>query len=407
MRTELTNCRVFDGISAQISAPQRVVVESNKIVSIGAAQTQTPVDQSIDLSSMTLMPGLIDAHFHCNSPSFDIPGLDRFTPSHLAQFARKHLEDMLQLGFTSVRDAGGADVGLVRAVEEGLIDGPRLLIAGKAISQTGGHGDFRVPGQEDYCGCAYKGALSVVVDGVDEMRRQVRDAFHHGAHHIKLFVSGGVLSPSDPIWMDQFHESEIAAAVEEAKTRGSYVMAHAHTANAAVRCVKNGVRSIEHGTMIDQQTADYVADHQAFVVPTLSVIAALKSEVSGLPEESRQKLEVVADKAFKAIEHCHNAGVQLGFGTDYFGHLHGQELMELTERAKAQSNLEVLKSATSVNAALIQKENALGVVQTGALADLIVIDGNPLDDISAMSDAKNIKLVMKDGRIVRNEIGRN
>lgn len=403
-RTILANASVFDGKSERLLSGQTVVVENGLITSVGAGAAGSSGDQALDIGSRTLMPGLIDAHFHCNSPSFDIAGLDKMPPSHMAQYAASYLEGMLQQGFTTVRDAGGADIGLARAIDEGLIDGPRLLVAGKALSQTGGHGDMRTPGQIGLCSCAYTGALSVVVDGVDEMRRRVRDAFHHGASHVKIFVSGGVLSPSDPIWMDQFHDSEIAAAVEEANTRRCYVMAHAHTSNAAKRCARNGVRSIEHGTLMDKEAANIVAEHEAFVVPTISVISALRRDDFGLPLEAKAKLAEVSDQALKSIELCEAAGVQLGFGTDYFGVLHGRETQELVERARIQPNTAVLRSATSTNAALIQKGESLGAIRPGYKADLIVVEGNPLDDIGVLGDRINIKLIMKNGRLFKNEL---
>jgi imidazolonepropionase-like amidohydrolase len=403
-RIVFTNACVFDGVSEALLTGQTVVVESSEITYVGEHIETRPNDRLIDVGARTLMPGLIDAHFHCNSPNFDIAGLDRMPPSHMAQFAAAFLEGMLQQGFTTVRDAGGADIGLARAIDDGLIEGPRLFVAGKALSQTGGHGDMRTPGQVSPCSCAYIGALSVVVDGVDEMRRCVRDAFHHGASHVKIFVSGGVLSPSDPIWMDQFHESEIAAAVEEAQTRRGYVMAHAHTANAAVRCARNGVRSIEHGTMLDAEAANFVADHEAFVVPTLSVISALKRDDSGLPAEAKAKLEQISDQAMKSIEYCVSAGVELGFGTDYFGALHGNETQELVERAKVQTSAQVLMSATSINAALIKQNGSLGVIKTGAKADLIVVTGDPLQDISVLRDKTNLDVIMKGGRMYKNKL---
>ncbi len=402
-RILFTNGFVFDGKSADRVSGQTVVVESGKIERLDHQVVGNPDDLVIDTCSHTLMPGMIDAHFHCNSPSFDIPGLDDIPPSHMAQFARSYLENMLQQGFTTVRDAGGADIGLARAIDDGLITGPRLLVAGKALSQTGGHGDMRTPGHFSPCLCSNTAALSVVVDGVDDMRRHVRDAFHHGANHIKIFVSGGVLSRSDPIWMDQFHDSEIVAAVEEASSRRSYVMAHAHSPNAAMRCARHGVRSIEHGTLMNQEAANYVADREVFVVPTVSVISALMRGDFDLPRESKTKLEHISDRALSAIEHCEAAGVQLGFGTDFFGALHGRETQELIERAQVQSNAAVLRSATSINAALIQHEDLLGVIQSGAIADIIIVKGNPLADLSVLTDPGNIKLIMKNGRIHKNE----
>ena len=206
------------------------------------------------------MPGLIDAHFHAYTPTFDIVKIDRMPQALLASHARVILEGALQRGFTTVRDAGGGDIGLWMAIEQGLIQGPRFFFSGKAISQTGGHGDARPGTVVEPCGCSgYTGSLSLVADGVDEVRRAVREELRKGARQIKLFVSGGVVSPTDPIWMPQFTDEEIRAAVHEASTRRTYVMAHCLTDDGARRCVESGVRSIEHGTEISEDTARLIA----------------------------------------------------------------------------------------------------------------------------------------------------
>ena len=396
------NFSLFDGVSFHADTQRVLTIEGGKIVSLAATDAQENYE-AIDLCGATLMPGLIDAHFHCNSPSLDVGSIDRLYPSHLAQFAREHLEQMLLRGFTTVRDAGGADYGLVQAIEAGYIKGPRLYISGKALSQTGGHGDLRGAGEVDPCGCSYKGALAQVVDGPEEMRKAVRDELRKGAHQIKLFVSGGVLSPTDPIWMDQFTFDEIKAAVEEAATRRTYVMAHAHTANASVRCARAGVRSIEHGTLIDRDAADIVAEKGAYVVPTITVMESLLEGGFDLPKAAAEKLKAIIDDASGAIDHCMAAGVKLGLGTDLFGALHGRELHELTARARINGALETLRSATSVNAEILQRSGELGVIRAGALADIIAVSGNPTENIELFNaPEENISLIMKDGEIIKN-----
>ncbi len=396
-----TGCALFDGYDLYPALDNVVVVEGAKVIEVcTGGYPDKKGEQVIDLQGKTLMPGLIDAHFHCNSPSLDVGSIDGLFPSHLAQHARAYLEETLSRGFTTVRDAGGADSGLVDATEAGIIKGPRLFISGKALSQTGGHGDMRKPAPFDVCGCSYKGALSKVVDGADSVRRAVRNELHNGAHQIKIFVSGGVLSPTDPIWMNQFTDGEILAAVEEAASRRTYVMAHAHTAEAAMRCSRLGVRSIEHGTMIDALSAAAVAENETFVVPTLTVVEALISGNVDLPAGAYDKLAAVSDYAYAAVEHCEQAGVKLGLGTDLFGGLHGQELWELVLRARISGALETLRSATSVNGELLQRKDKLGVVKPGALADLIVVDGNPIQNVELfLEPAKNIQLIMKNGDI--------
>ncbi|WOE75202.1 metal-dependent hydrolase family protein [Alterisphingorhabdus coralli] len=406
MSFALTNFRLFDGENLLDGLHRAVVVEGDRIADIyDSVEALSPEVERIDLNGSTLMPGLIDAHFHCNSPSLDVGSIDHLHPSHLAQFAREHLESMLNRGFTTVRDAGGADYGLVKSIEEGLISGPRLFIAGRAISQTGGHGDLRAAHAFEPCGCGYKGVLAMVVDGEDAMRAAVRNELRKGAHQIKLFVSGGVLSPTDPIWMDQFTDVEIKAAVEEAERWRTYVMAHSHTAEASTRCSVNGVRSIEHGTLIDAEAAKIIADHQTYVVPTISVMQSLGEEVKTLPQAAMDKLDRLLDEAGEAIAHCHKAGVKLGLGTDLFGELHGRELNEFTARAQIDGALNALRSATSVNAEVMDMKGQIGVIQKGAFADMIAIDGNPIENIGLFDDPDNtIRMIMRGGKTIRNTL---
>lgn len=409
MAQVLIRCgRVFDGQRLRPETDLDIVLRDGRIESVGPAGPQPSADAAvIDARGLTVLPGLIDAHFHAVSASLDVSAIDRMHPSHRALGAREHLEAALRRGFTTVRDAGGADVGLVRSTNEGLIDGPRLLVAGKALSQTGGHGDMRPGESVSMCGCGYSGALSEVVDGADHMRAVVRDLLRQGVHHIKLFVSGGVLSPTDPIWMDQFTDDEIRAAVSEAATRRTYVMAHAHTSNAVIRCARNGVRSIEHGTLMDRQAADEVVRAGAFVVPTLAIVEALRDAPLGLPVGALEKLSAVGDSAATAVEHCRAAGVKLGFGTDLFGALRSQQCREFLARGRLQSPMEVLQSATSINAELIGLKDEIGTISAGAAADLIVVRGDPLADIGVLAHPEdNLMLVVRGGRVIVNRIER-
>jgi imidazolonepropionase-like amidohydrolase len=400
--------RVFDGERLRAEPDLCIEVRDGRIASIGPARDEQAAITTIDARDYTVLPGLIDAHFHAVSASLDVAAIDRMHPSHRALGARDHLEAALRRGFTTVRDAGGADIGLVRATAEGLIDGPRLLIAGKALSQTGGHGDMRPGESVQLCGCGYSGALSAVVDGVDAMRERVRDQLRQGANHIKLFVSGGVLSPTDPLWMDQFTNLEIRAAVEEAATRRTYVMAHAHTASAVMRCARNGVRSIEHGTLMDRESADAAASAGAFVVPTLSIIESLRQTPLGLPPAALEKLAAIGDHATAAVAHCRAAGVKVGLGTDLFGALRDRQSREFQVRGRHESSLDVLRSATSVNADLIGLPGEVGTLRAGAAADIIAVSGNPVADVAVLADPHhNLRLVVHDGRVIVNHIARS
>jgi imidazolonepropionase-like amidohydrolase len=395
----IANVRVFDGVDA-LPGRHAVSIETGRVTEIGAEGSHASGARVIDGRGMTLMPGLIDAHFHCNSPAVDVTAIDRVMPSHLAQYARRYLEDMLLRGFTTLRDAGGADVGLVRALKEGLIQGPRLYVAGKALSQSGGHGDFRP--DVTSCGCeAYAGSLSTVVDGPDNVRVAVRNLLRTGAHQVKVMVSGGVLSPMDPIWMDQYTDAEITAAVEEAARWRTYVMAHSLTDSAARRCARLGVRSVEHGLGISADTAKYLAERGTFVVPTLGTPHWLLQGIVPIPPTYRDKLESLERAGVEAIEHCAAAGVRLGFGTDLLGALHGREAHELVFRAQASGALEALRSATSINAELMNLSGQIGRISIGAHADLLLVDGDPLEDIGILTTPeKHLKMIMLDGKII-------
>lgn len=395
------NARVFDGMSPTLSAPQTVIVERGRIAHVGGTEEGT-FDQTIDLAGRCLMPGLIDAHFHAYASQVDIPGLEQLPQTYLAHHGRHNLEAALRRGFTTIRDAGGADYGLWRAIEEGLIEGPRLFYAGRAFSQTGGHGDSR-PQHLEPCSCSHQGTLSEVVDGVDEVRKRVREALRRGAHQIKIFVSGGVASPTDPIWMVQFSDEEIRAAVEEAASRRTYVMAHAYHGDAILRAVKCGVRSIEHGNLMTPEAAKVMAAHGAFLVPTLITYQAMRDhgDEFGLPVWAKDKLETVIHQGGDAIRMCAEAGVAIGFGTDLLGPLHKYQRDEFRLRGDFQSPVDVLRSATSVNAKLLNHEDKLGCIKPGAFADLIAVDGDPTADLAPLfADGPGPQLVMKGGKVM-------
>jgi imidazolonepropionase-like amidohydrolase len=399
----LDNCVVFDGHSAELAEGRSVLIEDGMIREIGAAGAKSASARVIDLAGRFLMPGMIDAHYHCYGTEINPAAIDRQTPQLRALHAKRYLEATLRRGFTTVRDAAGGDFSLAQAIESGLIDGPRLFFPGLALSQTGGHGDLRVNDNIGACSCAYCGALALVVDGPDEMRKAVRDQLRLGATQIKLFVSGGVLSPTDPIWMNQFCDEEIRVAVEEAATRRTYVMAHAHTNEATLRCLKNGVRSIEHATMLAADGARAIAEHDAFAVPTLVIIDAIRrlGGKMGLPAPMLAKVEDVGRHALASIELLIAAGARIGFGTDLLGPVMDMQSQEFSLRREVCSPLQILRSATSINAALLQMEGRLGTIASGAHADLIALDGNPLEDIHLLARPERFALIMRGGKIVQ------
>lgn len=404
--TILQNARLWDGLSEDALENASVVVEGTRIREAGADVTYTGAATRIDCGGQFLMPGLIDAHYHANTPSYDFYGTDRMHPTLLASHAARLLTGAVDRGYTTIRDAGGGDIGLAQSLDAGLIDGPRFFYPGKALTQTGGHGDMRKSGEPDLCGCGeYAGVICEAVDGPDEMRKAVRQRFRQGATQIKIFLSGGVSTELAPLEMPHFTDAEILVAVEEAARRGSYVMAHCHTDEGARRCVELGVRTIEHGSLIQPETATLIAEAGAYVVPTLSAGALIAENASelGLPSSATQKVKEVNKRTLAAIEACAKAGVKLGLGCDLHGDIFLQtQGRELFLRGQVQRPVDVLRSATSINAEIVQRTGVLGQVTAGALADLILVQGDPLSDLSVFVDsATTVRLVMIDGKIRR------
>ncbi len=403
----LNQCRIFDGRRDELTDESTIVIEGGRIKEI----SDSPVLKSegakiIDLGGKTLMPGLIDAHVHVLAQEVNLSRNDEASPTAAVLFAKNFMEASLNRGFTSLRDAGGADFTLADAVDRGLINGPRLFYSGYAISQTGGHGDFRNKHNHlhDTCACSYVGGISRIADGVSQIRALVRDQLRLGATQIKLMLSGGVSSPSDAVWMLQYSDEEIIAAVEEAAHSRTYVMGHAYTPEAISRAVKLGVRTIEHGNLVNAEAAALVRDHNAFIVPTLATYYAMQKEgdIFGMDAGALAKNEQVLESGVAAIEICERVGVELGFGTDLLGSLHNYQSDEFHIRAEVQHPVDILRSATSVNAKILNRDNELGCVAPGALADLIVVDGNPLEDLGVFTaDGERVHIVIKNGRIVK------
>ena len=408
--TLFTRARVFDGTGPDLLDDAQVLVAEGKIQQLSDRAIKPPADcEVIDLGGRTLMPGLIDAHVHIWATDLDVLKLIRRRSEYLAAFAFRSLKAMLGRGFTTVRDAGGTDYAYVQVLQDGLAEGPRLLHAGRYMSQTGGHGDFRGPG-EFACACELRegggSRFAAIVDSPDEMRKAVREELRQGAKQIKIMGSGGVASPADPVDRMQFSDEEIRTAVEEATRQGAYVMAHCHPARAIERTPSSAQRSIEHATLIDQDAAEAVLRHDAFVVPTLATIWALLEHGAelGLPLVSQEKLKAVSGGVLQGLQVMRRTGVKVGFGTDLLGSQQDRQGTEFKLRAQVFSPIEILRQVTSLNAELLQMPGQIGCVAPGAIADLIVVDGDPLADIECLGQGgANVPAIMQAGQFYKRE----
>ena len=389
----IINCRVFDGESDELTdGPVHVV--DGRVTEVGPGASAT-ADLVIDARGGTVLPGLIDAHFHAYGIGLDLLGIESRSLSYVALSGARRLAATLARGFTTVRDVAGGDPGLAAAIAQGLVAAPRYLYTGPALSQTGGHGDPR-GADSDLCGCHTH--MNEVVDGVDALRQAVRDRFRRGAHAIKIMTSGGVVSLTDPIRIPQYSPEEVRAVTEEATRRGSYVAAHAYSPEAIRHSVENGVRSIEHGNLLDADTAALMAEHGAFLVPTLITYDAMErrgAEVGLAPVGQAKNREVLA-AGRSALELARAAGVRIGFGTDLMGVLEDEQLGGLRVQVEVEGVLRTLQAATSVNADLIGRPD-LGRVRAGAVADLLLVDGDPFTDPALLWAAPERRTVIQAG----------
>jgi imidazolonepropionase-like amidohydrolase len=401
------NAALLDVERGELVRDRSVLVIDEIIVEVGGQEVAADEARIIDLHGLTLMPGLIDSHVHVTAVTADLAALAEWPPTYVTARSAKILIGMLGRGFTTVRDVAGADYGLAKAVDEGYLRGPRLIYGGKALSQTGGHGDVRGPGRVvlDTCYCCP--SLGVICDGVAEVRRAAREEIRRGARHIKIMLSGGVASPTDRVDSTQFSLDEIRAAVEEAEAANLYVTGHAYTSRAINRGLQCGVRSIEHGNLMDESSIPLFQETGAYYVPTLATYSALaaRGRDFGLPEHSHRKVFDVLDRGLQALELAHRAGIPIAFGTDLLGGMMEDQLTEFTIRAQVQPAADIIRSATIVGAQLLRMEGQIGIIAPRASADLLVVDGDPLSDIEVMvHPERNLKLIMSRGEIVKDSL---
>ncbi len=404
----LHNATVIDGTGADPKPRTSVLVENGLIQKVGPADNTAPPSSGrvIDLDGHTLMPGLTDAHVHFGQVGINAVA-NRSPEDNLTTYVIQVVENIelaLREGFTTVRDAGGLDPAFARAVEQGLIKGPRVLPSGSHLSMTGGHGDRR--GRYDEAPIrSVPGILAapVLVDGPDQVRSAARQQLRLGSFHVKLMASGGIMSPLDELESVQFTVEEMQAAVYEAQMAGKYVIAHCHTSPSINNALAAGVRSIEHGSILDEATAKSIVEQEAFMVPTLLVaeFLARAADAGEVPHYGQMKLKQVRSAVPVSVEVAAHAGVSMGSGSDILGARQTGRGEELLLKAKVVGPMNAIVSATQTNARLFRMEDRIGSVKEGMEADLIVVAGDPISDIGLLANADNIRLVIKGGQICK------
>jgi len=401
--------RLIDGTGRDPVENAVVVWEDGRISAAGARSEVRIPDEAVTVEAddLTVLPGLMDMHVHlAMQTGMNLTRMLMSPRSFTLLHAIPHSRATLQAGFTTVRDAGGTPVGVRMAVEKGFFPGPRMRLSVAILSQTGGHADPMMP-----CACELyiDSTLDIPhsrVDGVDEMRRRVREVLRAGADNIKLCTSGGVLSPGDLPDTPQFTVEEIAAAVYEAGVHHKHVLAHAMSAQGIKNALLGGVRSIEHGCLLDEEGIAMMKEKGAYLVPTLvaprDVAAIAKRRPGAIPDEMVEKAERVGRVHMERFRAAVEAGVQVALGTDSGVGEHGGNGRELALMVEGgMSPMQALLSATSVPARLLGLEDEIGTLQPGRQADIVAVQGDPLQDIALMGDVERVRLVVKGGRVVR------
>jgi imidazolonepropionase-like amidohydrolase len=400
---------VLDGFS-KLQKSFDVLVIDNYIHSV----SPTPIEQHdaavIDVAGKTLMPGLIDAHAHITGLSLS-PRNIHYPASDIVLASSDYLRSSLMDGFTTIREAGGADYSIARLLAEGTIVGPRLFYSGRALTQTGGGADFRTPDELiDPCGhISPFSVMSAIADGIDEVRKAAREELRRGATQIKLFASGGVVFPSQAhSTFYEYSEAELCAVVEEAKSRGTYVMAHVYTDEGIRRCLRAGVRSIEHANFASEETIAMMPEYGAYFDPTfISLVQRIESaRETRLSESIVNNLKHTVASGKQVYRWAKQYGLPIAFGTDLWGsEAQKSQLREFEMRMELDAAADIVRSATITNAELLMQKGKLGTIAPGAYADLLIVEGDPLTDVRVMTDPeKNLKFIMKDGIIYKNEL---
>jgi imidazolonepropionase-like amidohydrolase len=399
MALVLRGATLIDGNGGDPVREATVSVESGLVNEVGSAGG----GDELDLGGLTLLPGLIDAHTHFGI--VDLKESDRTPPAVIAAQIFANCDLALDGGFTTVRDVGGLDGGVARAVNLGLVRGPEIMPSGPVLSQKGGHGDHSSPWLDHHPhGTGVPGLVQVgiVCDGPNEVRRAARTVLMRGATQIKVCISGGVASYTDKITDTQFSVEELRAAVDEAKARDTYVTAHAHHARAILNGLEAGVECFEHGTYLDESTVARMAAANAVLVPTLAVtrLFAENAEEWGIPDDFLPRMAGIEQAMAASMKLAHDAGVVIGSGSDILGPGQNRRGLELLMKAEILGPMEAIVSATATNAKILRRPD-LGTVEPGKRADLVAFDGDPLSDPEIFDDPARVVLVIKNGEIVK------
>ena len=403
------NFELLDPEAEDLQGGHQLLVEGDRIREVSAKPIKAAKAEVLDCGGRVLMPGLIDSHVHAVLSEVALRNLEAVPLTLMTARAAALLRGMIDRGFTTVRDTGGADWGLKEGLDKGLIAGPRLFIAGKAIGPTGGHSDGRR--RTDFgtrCHCCNALAFTMgIADGVSQVRKAVREEMRQGADQVKIMMSGGVASPYDPLDSLQFSIEEVEAAVEEAHAFGRYVCAHAYTPEAITRAAHAGVRTIEHGNLIDDASAKLMAEKGMFLVANLIAYFEMKKRAAeyGMNADMLAKNDLVIEGALRSLEICKRHGVPVAYGTDLLGQLQSEQSEEFSLRARVLSPHEIIRSATTIGAQVLRMEGRLGCLKPGAFADLILVDGNPWKDLSTLQgQGRHLAAIMKGGRFHKNTL---
>lgn len=389
----------LDVNTMQLIANDLLVIEDGVITDADASNA----DSTIDGSGLFLMPGFIDAHVHFRLATLNFARLSAWSEVQFGIAMANLSEQTLLRGFTTVRDLGGEVFGLKRAISAGMTRGPDIVSANLMITQTGGHGDVEsgvLPVPD--CACQMRhSAFGVVADGADAVRKASRHVLRAGADFIKIHVSGGVATPMDPLDCTQYTAAEIQAAVQEATNRKTYVAAHAYTPEAIQLAIKNGVKCIEHGNLLDETTAKIMAENDVWLVPTLVTYKAMADEGPkfGFPERNLVKNRVVLEAGLESLHLADAAGVQMGWGTDLIGEVQRLERQEFAIRAEVQSAQSILKSMYVMNPIILKRQDQIGKLDVGMQGDVVLTNVNPLENIAGLANDDAVVHVLQKGEL--------